>query len=98
MRLFPRCEGMPSRAHAYRNLAPSHVSDDHIATLSAAPSASLRCPFCQCRTALDHNQPPGARGLRSGDLVVCAECLAPTIVRRTKRSLLPRLTAPGAAM
>jgi hypothetical protein len=29
--------------------------------------------------------------------VVCAECLAPTIVRRTKRSLLPRLTAPGAA-
>lgn len=29
--------------------------------------------------------------------MVCAECLAPTIVRRTKRSLLPRLTAPGAA-
>jgi hypothetical protein len=28
--------------------------------------------------------------------VVCAQCLAPTIVRRTKRSLLPRLTAPGA--
>jgi hypothetical protein len=29
--------------------------------------------------------------------VVCAQCLAPTIVRRTKRSLLPRLTAPGAS-
>jgi hypothetical protein len=39
----------------------------------------------------------GTRGLRSGDLVVCAQCLAPTIVRRTKRSLLPRLTAPGAS-
>ena len=29
--------------------------------------------------------------------MVCAQCLAPTIVRRTKRSLLPRLTAPGAS-
>ena len=29
--------------------------------------------------------------------MVCATCLAPTIVRRTKRSLLPRLTAPGAS-
>jgi hypothetical protein len=46
---------------------------------------------------LDSNQNVGTRGLRSGDLVVCAQCLAPTIVRRTKRSLLPRLTAPGAS-
>jgi hypothetical protein len=73
------------------------VSDDHLATLSAAPPASLRCPFCQCRTVLDSNQAPSTRALRSGDLVVCAQCLAPTIVRRTKRSLLPRLTAPGAS-
>ena len=29
--------------------------------------------------------------------MVCAQCLAPTIVRRTKRSLQPRLTAPGAS-
>ncbi len=81
----------------YQNLALSPVSDNLLATLPAASTASLCCPFCLCRTALDSNQPFGARGLRSGDLVVCAECLAPTIVRRTKRSLMLRLTAPGAA-
>jgi hypothetical protein len=73
------------------------VSNDLLAPLHAAPPASLHCPFCQCRTALDPNQPNGTRALRSGDLVVCAQCLAPTIVRRTKRSLQPRLTAPGAS-
>jgi len=76
------------------------VSDDQLATSPspAAQAASLRCPFCQSRTVLDSNPPAaGSRGLRSGDLVVCATCLAPTIVRRTKRSLLPRLTAPGAS-
>ena len=75
------------------------MSDDQLATLPllAAHTASLRCPFCQSRTVLDSTQPAGTRGLRSGDLVVCAQCLAPTIVRRTKRSLLPRLTAPGAS-
>lgn len=86
----------PAR-RATKNLAHSPVPDDQLATLPAAPTASLRCPFCQCRTVLDSSQPFGTRGLRSGDLVVCAQCLAPTIVRRTKRSLLPRLTAPGAA-
>jgi hypothetical protein len=100
MRLFPRSEGFPSRARACRNLAQSPVSDDQLATLPspAAPTASLRCPFCQSRTALDSNPATtNTRGLRSGDLVVCAECLAPTIVRRAKRSLEPRLTAPGAS-
>jgi len=100
MRLFPRFEGCRAARVRAEIWPPSPVSDDQLATLPshAAPTASLRCPFCQSRTVLDSNPPTtSTRGLRSGDLVVCAQCLAPTIVRRTKRSLLPRLTAPGAA-
>lgn len=100
MRLFPRSRDSAVPRACVPQSGPFPVSDDQLATLpsTAAQTAPLRCPFCQSRTALDTNQPTvGSRALRSGDLVVCAQCLAPTIVRRTKRSLLPRLTAPGAS-
>jgi hypothetical protein len=74
-----------SCGYLVRCIAPANVPD------------TLRCPFCHAAIPFA-TQYTGARTVRAGDVLVCLDCLAPSLIRRANGRTGPRLSAPPASM